>query len=245
MAPRPTARCRRRRRTTDTTPRGALGTQSAVVRVRARHVTLTGRSATAQYGLRWPWRWEMPSFSAPGSDKWKTIGYTGPTSFADVFAAYEQFFARPDRHRGPGHPRLPRPPREALDVARDRRLAGPHAQGSINYYEAVSAVSGRIRRGADVRALLSGAWRRPLFPRECLRHQPSGARRSAGQSEPSPSSTSCNDGSRTTRFQGRLPPCRRRASPPCARDRGVSTRQSSITSAAMSPPAQSWANLRA
>jgi feruloyl esterase len=82
-----------------------------------------------------------PSFSAPGSEKWKTIGYTGPTSFADVFAAYEQFFhdligtADPDIHafRDRGGKLL------MWHGTGDSRVQSP---GSINYYEAVSAVAG-------------------------------------------------------------------------------------------------------
>lgn len=82
------------------------------------------------------------SFAAPGSDKWKTIGYTGPTSFADVFAAYQRFFADlmireadPDIHafRDRGGKLL------MWHGTADSLIFPP---GSINYYESVSAFVG-------------------------------------------------------------------------------------------------------
>jgi hypothetical protein len=81
------------------------------------------------------------SFATPGSDKWKTIGYTGPTSFADVFAAQQRFFADLIGTSDPD-----------LRAFHDRggKLLMWHGTGdslifpagSINYYESVSALAG-------------------------------------------------------------------------------------------------------
>ena len=161
-------------------PRGSLAPDQLWFWV-ARGAALAGHSAPPNMALV-ALALGDPSFSAPGSEKWKTIGYTGPTSFANVFATYEQFFhdligtADPDIHafrdrggkllmwHGTGDSRVPPP---QLDQLLRSRVGG----------------RGWIRRGADVRALLSGAWHRPLLLGERLGHQPSRARRSAGQPE--------------------------------------------------------------
>ena len=120
-------------------PRGSLAPDQLWFWV-ARGAALAGHSAPPNMALV-ALALGDPSFSAPGSEKWKTIGYTGPTSFANVFATYEQFFhdligtADPDIHpfRDRGGKLL------MWHGTGDSRVPPP---GSINYYEAVSAVAG-------------------------------------------------------------------------------------------------------
>jgi len=120
-------------------PRGALAPNQLAFGP-ARGVSLVGRGAPPNMAFV-ALALGDPTFAAPGSEKWKTIGYTGPMSFADVFAAYEQFLhdlistADPDIHAY-------RDRRGKLLMWHGTGDSRVNTPGSINYYEAVSAVAG-------------------------------------------------------------------------------------------------------
>ncbi|MEP6652223.1 MAG: tannase/feruloyl esterase family alpha/beta hydrolase [Myxococcales bacterium] len=81
-----------------------------------------------------------PSFAAPGSEKWKTIGYTGPISFANVFAAFASFFGNVSTTDADVHAFRDRGGKLLIWHGTGDSLIFP--PGTVRYYEAMSALVG-------------------------------------------------------------------------------------------------------
>jgi hypothetical protein len=88
-----------------------------------------------------------PGFAAPGSDKWKTIGYTGPTSFASVFTAYERFFG--DTSTADADLRAFRDRGGKLLMWHGTGDSLIFPPGSIHYYESLSTQAGGYAKAQE------------------------------------------------------------------------------------------------